>query len=144
MASNWSGVAPGGQHPVRHGLGFAFSGGLAFLIDAAVLSVLAALGMHPIVARLFAIAIAMVAGWLAHRRFTFRLSSPPRVPEFLRYAAVGWTVAAINYGVFVLILLLRPATPPLHALIVSSLVAMVLSYVGMRFAAFRRLGSPHE
>ena len=32
--SNWSGMAPGGQHPVRHGLGFLFSGGLAFLVDA--------------------------------------------------------------------------------------------------------------
>ena len=38
--SNWSGMAPGGQHPVKHGLGFLFSGGLAFLIDASVLTVL--------------------------------------------------------------------------------------------------------
>ncbi len=77
--SNWSRMAPGGQHPVKHGLGFLFSGGLAFLIDASILTVLTLLGMHPIVARLFAISIAMVAGWLAHRRFTFRLSTPPRL-----------------------------------------------------------------
>jgi putative flippase GtrA len=141
---NWSGSAPGGQHPVRHGLGFLFSGSLAFLIDAAVLTVLTLLGMHPIAARFFAISIAMVAGWLAHRRFTFRLSTPPRLAEFARYAAVGWTVAAINYGIFVSIILLLPSTPPLYALFASSLVAMVFAYLGMRFAAFRKLGRPHE
>ena len=142
--SNWSGIAPGGQHPVKHGLGFLFSGGLAFLIDAFVLTVLTLLGMHPITARFFAISSAMVAGWLAHRRFTFRLKTPPRLGEFLRYAAVGWMVAAINYGIFVLIVLLRPSINPLYALFASSLVAMVFAYLGMRFAAFRRLGSPHE
>ena len=142
--SNWSGIAPGGQHPVRHGLGFLFSGSLAFLVDAAILTVLTYFGMHPIAARLFAISIAMTVGWLAHRRFTFRLATPPRMAEFLRYAAVGWMVAAINYGIFVAIVLLQPSINPLYALIASSLVAMVFAYLGMRFAAFRKFGGPHE
>ena len=30
MTSKWSSAAPGGQHPVRHGLAFCSSGGLAF------------------------------------------------------------------------------------------------------------------
>jgi putative flippase GtrA len=141
--SNWSRMGPGGQHPVRHGLGFLFSGGLAFLTDACILTALTLLGLHPIVARLFAISIAMVVGWLAHRRFTFRLSTAPRFTEFLRYAAVGWTVAALNYSIFVLIVLLRPSIPPLYALFASSLVAMVFAYLGMRYAAFRKFGGPH-
>jgi putative flippase GtrA len=143
MGSKWSSAAPGGQHPVRHGLAFLFSGGLAFLIDAAVLKTLTALlGMHPIAARLIAISIAMTAGWLAHRRFTFRLTTPPTLPEFLRYLAVGWTVAPLNYGVFVAIVLVRPAIEPLYALFGSSLVAMVFAYLGMRYGAFRRPGQP--
>ena len=138
---NWGGgVVPDGQHPVRHGLGFVFSGALAFLTDAVVLTLLTHAGLHPIVARLFAISIAMVVGWRAHRRFTFGLTTPPLFREFLRYAAVGWIAAAINYGVFVLIVLAWPATLPLYALVASSLVAMVFAYLGMRFAAFRRLG----
>lgn len=144
IVSNWSGVAPGGQHPVRHGLGFLFSGSLAFVVDALVLMALTQLGLHPIVARVFAISVAMVVGWLAHRRFTFRLASRPSLPEFARYAAVQWTVAAINYGVFVAIVLLRPAIEPLYALIASSLVATVFAYLGMRFAAFRKLGGSNE
>ena len=46
-------------------------------------------------------------------------------------------VSAINYGVFVVILLVRPATEPLIALLASSIVAMFFAYFGMRFAAFR-------
>jgi putative flippase GtrA len=138
---NWRGVVPEGQHPARHGLGFLLSGSLAFLTDAAILSLLTWLGLHPIVARVFAISIAMVVGWRAHRRLTFGLTTPPRLAEFLRYAAVGWTVAAINYGVFALIILALPSTQPLYALVVSSLVAMVFAYLGMRFAAFRNPGA---
>jgi putative flippase GtrA len=82
MDSKWVGITPGGQHPVQHGLAFLFSGCLAFIIDASLTKALIALvGMHPILARLIAISIAMFVGWLAHRRFTFRLTTPPRFAE---------------------------------------------------------------
>jgi len=146
MTSKWSTAAPGAQHPVRHGLAFLFSGSLAFLIDAAVLVFLTAVfGIHPILARIVALSFAHVAGWLSHRRFTFRLTTPPTFAEFLRYAGVQSTVALINYGIFVVIVVLRPQIQPLLALFVSSGVAMVFSYFGIRFAAFRQHGQrPHE
>jgi putative flippase GtrA len=141
MSERWEGMTPDGQHPLRHGLAFLFGGAIAFAVDAVVLKLLTSgFGMHPIVARLFAISLAMVAGWLAHRRFTFRMAVPPSLREFLRYAAVGWLVSAINYGFFVAIVLLKPNIEPLYALIGSSLAAMVFAYLGMRFAAFRQLG----
>lgn len=141
MSNDWSTAAPGGQHPVRHGLAFLLSGGLAFLVDVSVLKLLTAVfGLHPILARLFAISIAMVVGWLAHRRFTFRVSTPPNTREFLRYAAVQWTAAALNYGIFVAIVLVWPGIEPLIAVFVSSGIVMFFSYFGMRFAAFRQSG----
>jgi putative flippase GtrA len=130
--------APGAQHPVRHGLAFLISGATAFLVDALVLKALTALaGLHPILARAAAIALAMVAGWLMHRTFTFRVAARPSLPEFLRYAGVAWSAAAINYGVFVLVVLAFEGVEPLLALVVSSAVAMAFAYLGMRFAAFR-------
>ena len=84
----------------------------------------------------------MVAGWLMHRTFTFAVEARPSVAEFLRYAGVAWSASAINYGVFVLVLLAWPAVAPLAALVISSAVAMAFSYLGMRFAAFRRHGRP--
>ncbi|HWB45482.1 MAG TPA: GtrA family protein [Hyphomicrobiaceae bacterium] len=138
MAANWEKFTPGAQHPLRHGLAFLFSGLISFSVDGLVLKFLTlAFGLHPIVARLAAISIAMVAGWLAHRTFTFALTTRPTVTEFLRYAAVGWGVSAINYGVFVGVVLARPSIEPLIALLVSSFVAMFFAYAGMRFAAFR-------
>ena len=141
MADRGNRLAPGGQHPIRHGLGFLVSGGTAFAVDALVLELLTALlGLHPIAARLVAISLAMVAGWLMHRTLTFAVPTPPSVAEFLRYAGVAWTAAALNYGLFVAILLVRPGTEPLAALVVSSAAAMIFAYLGMRFATFRQRG----
>jgi len=132
---------PAGQHPLRHGVAFLLCGGVAFAVDAAVLQSLTALfAVHPMTARAVAIALAMIAGWLMHRTFTFAVARPPNLPEFLRYASVAWLASAVNYAVFVVILLVRSGTHPLIALVLSSVVAMVLAYVGMRFAAFHGPG----
>jgi hypothetical protein len=78
-----------------------------------------------------------VAGWLSHRRFTFRLTTPPTWREFQRYAGVQYAIALLNYGIYSLIVLLRPDIWTLYALAVSSGVAMFFSYFGIRFGAFR-------
>jgi putative flippase GtrA len=138
MSSRWSTAAPGAQHPVRHGLAFVLSGTLAFVIDATILKLLTtAFGIHPFLARIVAILVALVAGWLSHRTFTFRLRTSPTAGEFLRYLGLQSTVALINYGIFVAIIVLRPQIDPLLALFLSSGIAMVFSYLGMRCAAFR-------
>jgi putative flippase GtrA len=124
--------------PGRHWGGFLASGLIALSIDAGVLETgVRMLHLHPLAARLIAISCAMVGGWLAHRTLTFALRSRPTFQEFVRYAAVAWTTAAINYGSFAAVLILRPATPPLLALVVSSLIATIFAYFGMRYGAFR-------
>ena len=142
MTSKWSTAAPGAQHPVRHGLAFLFSGSLAFLVDAAILKLLTMVfGIHPLLARIVSVSCAHVAGWLSHRTFTFRMTTPPTLAEFLRYAGLQSTVSVvINYGIYAVIVVLRPEIEPLFAMVASSGVAMVFSYFGMRFAAFRQLG----
>jgi putative flippase GtrA len=138
MTKKWSTAAPGAQHPVRHGLGFLLSGSIAFSVDAGVLELLVTgFGVHKLTARIVSISFAHVAGWLAHRRFTFRLSTPPTWREFLRYAGVQYTVALLNYGIYALIVLLKPDIKPFYALVASSGVAMFFSYFGIRFGAFR-------
>jgi putative flippase GtrA len=138
MAGRLGGIAPQGRTPLQHGMGFLISGGLAFCVDASVLEILTRVfGIHPILARFVAISTAMVAGWLAHRTLTFAVRVPPSVLEFMRYAGVAWSAAAINYGIFVVIMLARPSTDPLLAMITSSAGATTFAYLGMRFAAFR-------
>ena len=107
MNERWANMVPGDQHPLRHGLAFLICGLISLSVDALVLKLLTVLfGLHPFVARIAAIMVAMTSGWLSHRTFTFALKTPPTVAEFLRYMAVGWFVSAVNYGVFVIILLL--------------------------------------
>jgi len=123
---------------IRHGGGFFVSGLIAFSVDAAVLWLLThQAGIDPLLARVFAIALAMVAGWLSHRRLTFNMSVPPSLGEFMRYAAVAWSAAALNYAVYAAILMARPGTAPLSALVGATVVAMGFSYLGMRLGVFR-------
>jgi putative flippase GtrA len=137
MRSKWS-TAPGAQHPLQHALGFLFSGGLAFCVDAGVLELLVAgFGVHKLEARVVSLSLAHVAGWLSHRRFTFRLTTPPTWAEFVRYAGVQYVIALLNYAIFATIVLLKPDIKPLYALVASSGVAMFFSYFGIRFGAFR-------
>lgn len=122
----------------RHWLGFLVSGSIAFCVDATILHVLSGwLGLPPILARIGSISVAMVVAWLSHRRLTFGVTDPPSRAEFLRYAAVAWFSAGVNYLVFVLAVLLWPQIHLFYALVLAAIVAMFVSYVGMRFAAFR-------
>ncbi|MEZ5852259.1 MAG: GtrA family protein [Hyphomicrobiaceae bacterium] len=121
----------------RHFGGFAISGAIAFTVDAILLETgIRWLGLHPLVARVAAIACAMVAGWLSHRTFTFALSTTPSLREFLRYAAAAWMAAALNYAAFATIVLYRPDTPAFIALGMASFFAMIFSYLAMRYAVF--------
>lgn len=130
------------QAAIRHWGGFGVSGALAFCTDAAVLELLTRmLSVPPLLARLAAVACAMIVGWQAHRRLTFAVRSKPTVSEFLAYAAVASTSAAINYVVFALILLIRPQTEPFMALVSASLVAMIIAYLGMRLGVFSQSAS---
>jgi putative flippase GtrA len=128
---------------LRHWLGFGASGALAFIVDAGTLKLLLLTTALPIGgARLLSIAAAMVAGWLAHRRFTFNLQTAPSFAEFIRYAGVAWFAAVINYAVFTAILWAHPTLEPTIAVALSALAAMVVAYLGMRFAAFKPKHSP--
>lgn len=127
----------------RHWGGFFFSGGTAFLIDAGITTALVHFaGLDPFSARLVAILVAMVAAWLLHRRITFDVAGPPTAKEFLRFAAVAWSANALNYAVYAVLLLVWPALLPFAALVVSTAVATIFSYLGFRLGVFRQPPPP--
>lgn len=121
---------------------FIACGTLAFLVDAAVLASLTrGLAIDPFLSRLVAISIAMLVGWQAHRKITFSVDQRSSTREFAAYASVAWVAAAANYAIYAGILVARPQTPPLLSLVFASLIAMILSYSGMRYGVFGRPGS---
>ena len=130
-------LAPGA--PLRHYCGFLLAGALALITDGALLEILTRImGLHPLLARPFAIAAAMVVSWLINRTVTFAVEGPPTRREFARFAAVSWTAQMVNYLLFATLLIMRPGTPALLALVLASLVAMLVSYFGFRYRVFRQ------
>ena len=126
---------------LRHWGGFLVSGGTAFAVDASITSSLIHFaGLDPFSSRLIGLAIAMVVAWLLHRRLTFNVAAPPSLAEFGRFASVAISANLINYAVYTVIMLLRPAILPLLAIVVSTAVAMVVAYLGFRLRVFRPQG----
>lgn len=127
-----------GLPPLKHWGGFLIAGLIALSTDALVLQFgILVFGLNPLAARLFAISIAMVIGWLAHRRLTFSLTTRPTLSEFTRYSALAWTTASINYVAFATVLFAAPGAHPLVALVVASILATFFAYTGMRYGVFR-------
>jgi putative flippase GtrA len=130
--------------PLRHYCGFLLAGALALITDGALLVIQTrTMGLDPLLARPFAIAVAMVVSWLINRTVTFAVAAPPTLREFARFAAVSWTAQVVNYLLFATVLVIRPATPALFALVLASLVAMFISYFGFRYRVFQKgTGAP--
>ena len=129
----------GGLAQLRHYGGFVLAGLVALCIDAVVLTVLTeAFGMSPYIVRLISISIAMIASWQINRRLTFAVTTPATFKEFGKFAAVSWVAQAVNYAIFAAILLMRPQTWPVAALVAASGLAMFVAYGGFRFGVFRK------
>ena len=123
---------------LRHGAGFIASGGLAFVTDASILTLLTrGAGLDPYSARIIAIGCAMVVGFFAHRRMTFAVKKPATWKQFSKFAGVAMTASLVNYAIYAGILLLRPEIEPIFALIAATGISMCVSYVGLRFGVFR-------
>jgi putative flippase GtrA len=132
---------PAPSSHLRHYGGFLLAGALALVTDGLILEVLIrTTGFDALFARPFAIAVAMVVSWLVNRTVTFAVMASPSLREFGRFAAVSWTSQAVNYLLFATVLIARPATPPLAALVFASLGAMFVSYFGFRYGVFRHPG----
>jgi putative flippase GtrA len=120
-------------------LRFAIVGGIGFVADAAMLALLlAGTPLGPFVARLASIAFGLAVTWLCNRTLTFQPSSRGMLREGARYGGVGVTTSVVNYLVYSVLLLALPWMPPLVALVLASLAAMALSYLGYSRLVFDR------
>ena len=120
-------------------LRFVVVGGCGFVADAAMLALLLALTpLGPFLARLISIGFGLTITWLCNRTLTFRPSSRGMLREGARYGGVGITTSIVNYLVYGVLLLAMPSMAPLPAMVVASLAAMALSYLGYSRLVFDR------
>jgi putative flippase GtrA len=122
---------------------FAAVGGIGFLVDAAVLTLLSVhLGVNVFLARVVSFAVASLATWLLNRRHTFERQDAPGTRasgEYLRYMSVQAAGALINLGVFSAVVALQPSLLwlPVVPLAIGSTVAMIFNFCGARFWIYR-------
>jgi putative flippase GtrA len=116
---------------------FALVGGTGFLVDAGLLTALHNLaGVDPFTARLASITASAFTTWRLNRSLTFGASQRGQAAEGLLYAVVAAITAALNYLVYVLILIAWHELPPLAAAVVATLAAMLFSYAGYSRVVF--------
>jgi putative flippase GtrA len=150
--SNPSRMNAGDPDPRAHGRlavqipSFVVVGLIGYVVDAGITFVGAKyLGLAPVIARPPGFILATLVNFLLNRSFTFRNSGAPVLRAFFRYRAVASAGLAVNYAVYSACVLLAPSfgiavTPAILPLFVAagSAVAMVVTFLGFRFFAFRR------
>jgi putative flippase GtrA len=123
---------------------FAAIGFIGFFVDAGITFVCAKY-VDALLARPPGFIVATIVNFLLNRSFTFRGSGAPLLRAFVRYCGVASAGLAINYAVYSACVLLAPSLgiPVTRAILplfvaAGSGAAMVLTFVGFRFFAFRR------
>jgi putative flippase GtrA len=124
---------------------FAAIGLLGYVVDATITYACAKyLGLSPELARPPGFIVATIVNFALNRSITFRHSRTPLLRAFLRYCGVAAVGLAVNYSVYSACVLLAPragfaVTPAILPLFVAagSGAAMVLTFLGFRFFAFR-------
>ncbi len=138
--------AVGAGSPLKRQIpSFAAIGVIGYFVDSGVTYLLAhSFGFDPPMARLPAVAIATVVNFALNRAVTFRASKAPLMRAFARYVMVCAAGLAVNYCVYLACIALAPlaglaVTPAILPLFVAcgAGAAMVLTFIGFRFFAFR-------
>jgi putative flippase GtrA len=129
----------------RQAPAFLIVGALGFCFDACLTVTLASgLGLSPYIARPPAVIIATLTTFLLNRVFTFKSVGGDWRVELARYLVVAASGQALNYAVYAGALALFAVTghisgpaPIAAAIACGSGAAMVLTFTGFRFFAFR-------
>ena len=124
---------------------FAAIGLIGYFVDAAITFICARyVGLSPELARPPGFIVATIVNFALNRSITFRHTRSPLTESFMRYLLVASAGLAVNYAVYSACVFLAPSvgipvTPAILPLFIAagSGVAMVLTFVGFRFFAFR-------
>jgi putative flippase GtrA len=124
---------------------FAAIGLIGYFVDAAITFICARyVGLSPELARPPGFIVATIVNFALNRSITFRHARSPLTGSFMRYLLVASAGLAVNYAVYSACVFLAPCvgiavTPAILPLFIAagSGVAMVLTFVGFRFFAFR-------
>ena len=121
----------------RQFLSFAVVGAIGFVVDVAVLYLVAPLlGWYG--ARLVSFLAAATATWALNRRYTFRRSEASVLREYLGYLVTMLGGAVVNYGAYVLVLRwFAGPWAPAAGVALGSCAGLVVNFLSARYLVFR-------
>lgn len=132
----------------RQLLHFALAGGLGFLVDASLVQGLVGLaGMDPYLARIPAVAAAILTTFAYNRAITFADRRGPRMlAEFGRYVLSCSAGLVANYAAYAAVLAGFPALRewPVAGVAVGALAGMVVNFAAARYFVFARAPAASE
>jgi putative flippase GtrA len=133
-------------------LRFGIVGGIGFLVDAGVLTVMLTWGLDPYSGRVVSFLAAATTTWILNRSFTFRRDSPsgthpaPTHPmgEWLVYLGLMVIGGLVNYGTYALaVALLEPVERhPVIGVALGSLAGMAINFWTSKTMVFERKAKP--
>lgn len=121
----------------RQFLSFAVVGAIGFVVDVAVLYLVAPLlGWYW--ARVLSFLAAATATWALNRRYTFRRSEASVLREYLGYLLTMLGGAVVNYGAYVLVLHWATGPwAPAAGVALGSCAGLVVNFLSARYLVFR-------
>lgn len=140
----------------RELLTFALIGIGGLFVDMAALAIaLHLLGLDPYGGRVFSYLTAATFTWYLNRRFTFiGVSRRGALRQWAKFLAANGVGAAVNYGVYVLVLRAGPALLaglgltmagpllPYAGVAAGSISGLIFNFVLSKFVVFRRTAGP--
>ena len=105
---------------------FIIVGGLGFLIDLFLTYLLISIDLPNWVARIPAIAIAILFTWSSNRYFTYKIKSNITSKETIRYALVAILLALVNYLIYLFLII--TGLLPLFAVTIATAIQAIISY----------------
>lgn len=122
---------------------FGIVGGIGFVVDGGILSLLASVyGLDIYLSRAVSFLVAVFLTWLLNRTFVFDAAATcagTRSREYARYLVVQVTGALLNLAMFVALIRLYPMLKsiPILPLAAGSAAAMVFNFAGSRYWVFQ-------
>lgn len=123
---------------------FTFVGGVGFLVDGGMLTLLSQYyGFDIYLARLISFSSATMVTWVLNRRIVFRQEVNPDRPkslEYARYLLVQVTGAGANLAIFILIIMVAPTLKdyPIIPLAFGAIFGLAINFTGVRYWVYSK------
>lgn len=120
---------------------FGISGVAGFLVDAGIVALCTkTVGTRPIPAQAVAFSVAVTVTWLINRHWTFAEHASDRwLHEWIRYVAANSIGAAVNNGVYVILVLtfIVFSKDPVLAVAAGSLAGLGFNFTSSKLVVFK-------